>query len=140
MKIVLLLLLALQASATEVPPWVLRGILATETQSYYDTDGAIVYVDKRRGQSGELGPFQMTRIAFNQVRKRGEQHWQVEVNREFAEEMAIRYLLWLYHNSAKQDWYKAIEYYNAGPGHRSPVYLRRVVANGNKETGTNFDP
>jgi hypothetical protein len=62
----------------------------------------------------------MKRIAFNQIKKKGEQFWMIEQDTEFAVECAKRYLLWLYNNSAKGNWNLAIQYYNAGPNNKSP--------------------
>jgi hypothetical protein len=127
MRFVLMLLLSITLQAVEVPEYVLVGILKVETRSYYRENGTIRYVDQRRGAAGEIGPFQMTRRAFNQIRKRGELFWDIETDRAFAEECAKRYLVWLYNNSAKQDWSLAIQYYNAGPGNRSAKYLDKVL-------------
>lgn len=128
----LLLLLMTTLYAVEVPEYVLVGILKVETRSYYREDGTIKYVDQRRGSSGEIGPFQMTRRAFNQIKKRGELYWDIETDRVFAEECAKRYLVWLYNNSANQDWSLAIQYYNAGPGNASRKYLDKVLLASNK--------
>jgi hypothetical protein len=114
-------------SSAEPPAWVLQGILYTETRSTFNADGSIRYVDKRRGSHGERGAFQMTRIAFEQVKARGEQFWMIEKDPRLAEDLARRYLSWLYDNSGKQNWYDVIEKYNAGPGGRSRVYLGKVL-------------
>lgn len=124
MKLALLLLITCAVSASEPPTWVLRGILYTESNSYYRDDGSICYVDKRRGRSGERSAFQITRRAFDQVKRRGEQFWKIEVDQVFAEEIACRYLVWLYARAGS--WDRAVEWYNAGPHHRSPTYLNRV--------------
>lgn len=112
------------------PEWVIRGILKTETRSYYREDGSIKYIDMRRGSAGERGPFQMTRGAFNQVKRRGEEFWKIEVDRTFAEEMAIRYLHWLDTHYGKGNWYRNVEMYNAGPNNHSPKYLAAVLKHG----------
>lgn len=98
-----------------VPDWALRGILKHESRSYYNEDGNIVYIDKRRGRDGERGPFQMRKICFDEISKPGEQFWKVEKNMVYAEEMAIRYLLYLYNKRANQSWVTAIGMYNTGP-------------------------
>ena len=46
--------------ALEIPAWVERGILAVESRSAIDADGLINYVDRRTGEAGERGPYQMT--------------------------------------------------------------------------------
>ena len=118
-------LCAAEALPSDVPTWVLRGILHTETKSSYRSDGLIVYVDKRRGSAGERGPFQMTPAAFKQVAVAGERFANLEKDPIFAEYMACKYLVWLYNRH--QSWKRAIEEYNAGPGHRSPGYYRKVA-------------
>ena len=115
--------------STSIPEWVMPGILATETKSYYGNTGQIRYVDKRRGSSGERGCFQMTQRAFDQVKKRGEQFWMIEQDTVFAAEMAWRYLHWLNKHYGHGDWGRVVEMYNAGPNNRSRAYLIRVKEN-----------
>lgn len=126
MRLILLLLMT-SLYAVEVPDYVIRGILKVETQSYYRADGTIKYVDMTRGKDGERGCFQMKKIAFNQIKRKGEQFWMIEQDKALAEDCARRYLVWLYNNSGHQDWYLTIQRYNAGPSGRSPVYLRDVL-------------
>ena len=64
--ILLLSLTILSLSASEVPDWVLTGILKVETRSYYNDEG-IVYVDRRVGRAGERGPYQMCYKAWKQI-------------------------------------------------------------------------
>ena len=98
-----------------IPEWILVGILMRETKSYYDKNGNIVYIDKTNGTSGEKGPFQITPVAFEQIKKKGETHSKVKKNMVYAQEMTERYLLWLYNGPAKKNWDTAIRMYNAGP-------------------------
>jgi len=134
MNIILITILTLCASlmcAAEYPPqWVLDGILYTETKSTYREDGTIRYVDKRRGGAGEYGPFQMTRTAFKDIRRKGEQFWMLETDTRFAEECAARYLMWIDKHYAHGNWDRAVEMYNAGPNKRSPTYLKSVKRHG----------
>ena len=120
--------LCISLSAVDVPDWVLVGILKVETKSSFREDGSIKYVDKRRGTHGERGPFQMTRVAFNQIKRKGEQFWQIETDKALAEDCAKRYLVWLHENFSKGDWERTIEMYNAGPHGRSKRYLNAVIA------------
>lgn len=103
------------------------GILYVETRSYHRADGTIRYVDMSRGAAGEYGPYQMTRAAFKQVKKRGEQFWMLETDTKFAEELAIRYMKWLDKHYSHGDWHRMIEMYNAGPTNHSPKYLKKVL-------------
>jgi hypothetical protein len=120
----------------EIPGWVLKGMLSVETSSYYDEDGNITYIDRRIGKAGERGPFQMTRIAFDEVSTLGEKFSDLGNNTKFAEEMAIRYLRWLYENHAGKSWKRAVAMYNTGPcGYyrkksRGDRYACRVYAKG----------
>jgi hypothetical protein len=127
MRYLLLLLIMAYGYSVEVPEYVMKGILKVETRSSYLPDGKIKYVDKRRGLAGERGCFQMTEIAFDQIKKRGEQFWMIESDRYFAEECAKRYLIWLYTKTANQDWILTIQQYNAGPYKKSPVYLEKFL-------------
>ena len=128
----LLLLLMTSLFAVEIPDYVMVGILKVESRSYYREDGTIKYVDTTRGKDGELGCFQMKRIAFNQIKRKGEQFWMIEQDKVLAEDCARRYLVWLYENSGKQDWSLTIQRYNAGPSGRSPRYLKEVLVASNK--------
>lgn len=97
-----------------------------ETKSYYDSNGKIKYVDMRRGKSGEYGPFQMTRVAWRQIHKRGEPFWALETNTTYAEILAKRYLVWLYTNYSN-NWNDVIQMYNAGPNNTNYAYLQKVL-------------
>jgi hypothetical protein len=101
------------AEEVEVPLWVLKGILKTETRSYYEA-GAIVYVDQRIGSAGEIGPFQMKRIAFDTVALKGEDFNKLTTDMVFSEEIAKRYLIWIYNNSGKGSWERTVAIYNVG--------------------------
>jgi hypothetical protein len=100
---------------SRIPNWILVGMLMHETSSYYSKSGSIVYVNKRVGQAGERGPFQMKRICFDTISKRGETFRKLQTNMQYAEEMAIRYLIYLYDGPAHENWKTAISMYNTGP-------------------------
>lgn len=110
----------------KVPVDILHGILVTETRSYVDATGNIVYVDKSRGAAGEMGPYQMTYKAFIQVYKGPRPRKDLETDPVFATKLATDYLLWLDKHYSKGDWNKAIQYYNAGPKNSSYKYLQKV--------------
>lgn len=134
-KLITLMMLGTMLHAVEVPKqlvpdWVLIGILKTETRSYYDDNFILHYIDKRRGSSGERGPFQMTRRAFKQIARKGDQFWRIETDTHYAEEMAIRYLMWLNEHYGEGDWHRNVEMYNAGPNKHSRIYLSKVIKNG----------
>lgn len=104
-----------QENRALVADWILRGILMRETKSYYGEDGRIVYVDKTIGAAGERGPFQMRRICFDTIDKPGESFSKLSKNTAYAEELTVRYLLYLYNNQARKNWKVAIGMYNVGP-------------------------
>ena len=99
-----------------IPSWILHGMLMQESSSYYDANGKIVFVNKKRRHINQArGPFQMLRIAFDEISRPGESYTRLDKNTEYAEELAVRYLLYLYNGSAKQNWKRAIGMYNQGP-------------------------
>jgi hypothetical protein len=95
-----------------IPEWIIVGILKRETQSYFDENGNIVYIDKSVGKCGEKGPFQMTYVAFKQIRKKGETHDRLMWDTAYAQDLAERYLL--YKGPAKNSWSTTIRMYNGG--------------------------
>jgi hypothetical protein len=113
---------------SDVPSWVLRGILSVESQSYYRTDGSIAWIDRKRGAAGERGCFQITKAAFTDVRRPGETFSMLESDPIFSEVIACRYLAKIHRGS----WGRTVEAYNAGPGKRSPTY-RRLVERAGKD-------
>ena len=119
-----------------IPQWILVGMLMRETKSYYDENGNIVYIDKTNGTSRERGPFQITPIAFKQIKKKGEIHSKVKKDMVYAQEMTERYLMWLYNGPANGNWDKAIRMYNGGPSrwrlNDTLEYLKDVKIVGNK--------
>lgn len=126
--VLLLLATTLHSLENEVPCWVLAGIMAQETRSSYAIDGdTIIYVDRRVGKHGELSAFQIRRIAWQQIKQPGERFEDLATDQRYAELCAMRYLLWLYNNSAKGSWPHAIQYYNAGPGRLSYRYYANVI-------------
>lgn len=129
MKILLLSVLAAGLLALDdyPPQWVLDGILYVETKSIYREDGSIKYVIQTRGAAGEYGPFQMTRAAWKQIKRKNEPFWKLETDTKYAEELAARYLMWLDKHYGHGDWRATIQMYNAGPNHRSTQYLYNVL-------------
>lgn len=100
---------------SRIPEWILIGMLMHETSSYYSKSGNIVYVNKRVGQAGERGPFQMKHICFETISKQGETFKKLQTNMQYAEEMTIRYLIYLYDGPAHENWKTTISMYNTGP-------------------------
>jgi hypothetical protein len=115
--------------AVEVPRWVLVGILHEESRSFYADHGAIEYIDRRTGDAGELGPFQMTRDAFDLVARRGETFDRLKEDTAFAEDLCRRYLRLLYTDFSERDWFTTAGRWNAGPHGRTArlwAYAKRV--------------
>ncbi len=126
MRLVILLLVVCCIPAEDsVPIWVLEGVLQVETRSTYQGD-TIVYVDQRIGSSGERGPYQCTEIAFRQVSQPGERFVSLSADTAFAEQIAIRYLLYLYNGPAHGSWPHAIQQYHRGPGNYAYSYYVTV--------------
>jgi len=99
--------------ASDLPTWALPGILSRESSSYYAASGAVVYVDQAVGAAGELGPYQMTRAAFDQVASGDDRFARLRHDAAFAERLAVRYLHWLHARTG--DWFLAVGRWNAGP-------------------------
>ena len=102
----ILLLWPVLLPAVEVPQYILKGIAYVETKSYY-RNGTLVYVDRRTGRAGDTGPFEMTPVAFKTVRKVGESLSRCSIDAKLAEDLAVRYLLWLYEGPAGRSWDRA---------------------------------
>lgn len=126
MRVFILALIITNIYATNIPDYVLAGIMMQESHSYYKNN-EIVYVDKKVGLNGELSAFQIKYVAWLQVFKPGERFSDLAEDQTYAEDIACRYLAWLYNHSAKRDWRYAIQYYNGGPYHRSYHYYANVV-------------
>lgn len=112
---------------SEVPQWVLKGIAKVETNSTIKPCGTIIWRDRRTGRNGDSGVFQMTRIAFDQIKRPGDSFARIKRDPQYAQELAERYLVYLQKRYGV--WHDAIAAYNAGsPG--SPAgrrYLRKVL-------------
>lgn len=137
MKHILIISLIMLTSAlqgavkeTEVPYWALAGILAQETRSFYRTTSGteeIVYVDRATGHDGELSAFQITAVAWRQVRRPGDRFQDLATDQFYAERVAMDYLLWLYNGSARRSWPHAVQMYNRGPGRLRYSYYANVA-------------
>lgn len=107
------LLPAIGSEPVEVPAWILRNIARVETHSHWSADPSqTVYVDRRDGQAGEIGMFQMKPIAFAQV---GMSSLRNEARRDpvCAEFCAVLYLRWCHRVAGT--WLGAIALYHTGP-------------------------
>ncbi len=119
-----------------VPDWVVRGLAAVETKSYFTPSGRLVYVD-RSGDSGDSddgrGPFQTTNAAFDMVRHPGERWANLATDFRLAEAVARRYIGFLYLEKAGKDWTTAMAWYRKGSHYRcaeAQDYARRAAAIG----------
>lgn len=127
-----ILALSCVAMAEEVPPALLRGILATESHSTIRADGSIEYGDQRVGAAGERGPTQIGRMVIRQ--------WHLSAHRlqtdtRYAMAATIRHLLWL--RAHLDSWEDVPAAYNGGINGRfriqSITYARRVKAAGESQ-------
>lgn len=118
MKSLLLACLALacmgeEPAANGIPAWIVVGIAARESGSYWQPNGTFVYVNTARGKAGERGPFQVTPEAFADVAKPGERFEDMQHDHAFALEIACRYLWFL--KAQVGTWDRAVAAYNVGP-------------------------
>ena len=111
--ILMFVLSGVLSAADNVPPWVLHGILGVETSSFYNPDGTVHFTNRKRGRHGELGPWQMTRNAFKEVRQKGDRFERLAREPAYAQRLVIRYLLWI---NAQVDgsWDRTVRAYNVG--------------------------
>lgn len=126
---VCILCLGLLHATDDVPYWVMSGILSVESGSRYDYgtgEERIIYVDRKVGLAGELSAYQITKGAWLQVKKKGERFQDLHTDQRYAEQIAMRYLCWLYDHSARGSWSRAVEKYNSGPSGRNKTYLTLV--------------
>jgi hypothetical protein len=134
-RLIIALLIASAITAQEIPAWVERGILFTESRSSFNADGTLNYVDKRTGKAGELGPYQMTIAAFNIVAKNGEKFTDLKRDRTLARECFQRYITWLYLNYSNESWIIAATRWNVGPHgniSQGAQYIKSVIEAGTK--------
>lgn len=100
-----------------VPQWLVAGLAARETRSFY-LEGRPVYIDRRDGRDGEVGMFQCTPAAFADVAKKGERFARMRWDSDFAETIALRYLVLLRKRYRQPDtdlgWLQVARHYNAG--------------------------
>lgn len=118
----------LHARALEIPAWVEHGILFAETSSKL-IDEQIIFKNRATGKAGELGPYQMTRAAFDVVKKNGERFENLTKDMQLARDCFERYIGWLYVNFSGYDWDLAVRRWNIGPhgeSHLGTAYLNRV--------------
>jgi hypothetical protein len=109
--LVVALLPGVERRAEGIPDWVLPGIVAVESSSYW-RGTTLVYVNRKRGRHGERGPTQMTRAAFDTVARPGESFARLSTDMDFAVELTVRYLRWLRRQSS--NWDDAVAKYNGG--------------------------
>jgi hypothetical protein len=125
-RVILALLLLAGAIADEIPAWVLPGIAMAESRSYWDEHGALVYVDRKVGKDHELGPFQVSPIAWRQIRKLiPGVPFSAMKDPAWCERAARLYLLWL--RTLSDSWEEAVGLYNTGPW-GSPAKARHYRA------------
>ena len=133
----MILLLATTLWCADVPYGVMSGILAKESRSYYGPNDRIIWVDRRIGTSGERSAYQVTPAAFKQVHLTGERFASMLASdQHFAEQISMRYLLWLYKHAAKGSWYRAVGMYNGGPGNMNSRYANEVFRLATKSGNT----
>ena len=114
---------------TEVPAWVMRGILMHESSSRYDENGAIVYVNRKRSKAGAAGPFQVMPATFKLYAIEGERFEWLETDLGFAEDFAKRMLMQIYED--ERSWTRALSVYNTGRVcSRGNIYAEEILKKG----------
>jgi hypothetical protein len=101
---------AIDQAGEPLPSWIMPGIAMRETSSYY-LDGYLIYVDRRIGAAGELGPWQMKPGTLAMVFPK----WKADTLRTnvFRAELAtVSYLRWLRQRTGS--WAEAVGCYKTG--------------------------
>lgn len=119
---------AAQPAPDEVPAWCIEGILQTETHTTINTDGSFTRRD-RGNDKDSRGIAQMRPIAWQDVKQYfpHNKFTDLETDPELCIEALHMYLCRYY--KASTGWDGAVQSWNAGPGHKSPKYLRKVKQN-----------
>ena len=117
-------------AASEVPPWVLRGIAAVETGTDWRDIGD-VRGTFGRGAIGEVGPWQLSPAALRDLRAY-DRRWRIHADVVLAESLTRAWLLRLHRVTGS--WPTAVAAYHAGLGNRRASfaidYAERVHAAG----------
>lgn len=126
-RLLCLITLALPALAADVPDEVVAAAAMVESSSYFRADGTLRWVNRTRGDGGRRrGPFQMGRLAFRDVAKRGDYFANLEVDMQMAERLYRAYLIrW---HKPGESWWRTAERWNAGPTGGSAWYRKRLEA------------
>lgn len=100
-----------RASAAEVPAWVLRGIASVETNTTWRDMGDLTYRDRRIGDAGEVGPWQLSPAVLRDL-KVYDQRSRIHADPVFAESLTRAWLLRLYRVTGS--WWEVLAAYNGG--------------------------
>lgn len=116
--------------AADIPDWCIRGIAAVETNTTWRDIGDLTYRDRRQGEDGEVGPWQLAPAALADM---DVSHLRSRIHREpiLAESMTRAWLLRCYRRTG--DWFEAVAIYHTGPRgdvRRGHNYAARVRAAG----------
>lgn len=109
---VCILFLETSLICANIPSWVIEGIAAAESSSYFKNQ-KLVYVDRRIGTCGERGPWQVTERTFHTVFPTGS-FKRLTYSPVYAEKCTRRLLLRLYLGPAACNWRVAVSMYNTG--------------------------
>lgn len=130
MGLLLMLALACDLHGVDIPPWVMRGIAAIETSSEWRDIDNITYRDRRVGEAGEVGPWQLSPAALRDL-KAYDKRDRIHSNVVLAESMTRAWLLRCHTKAG--NWFDAVVIYHVGPAgdrQRGRNYAERVKAAG----------
>lgn len=131
----------------QIPLWIRKGQLMTESNSYYNSDGTIQYVNRKRGgnnniKKGAIGPFQILRIAWDHMSNenpeffKGKKYSDMQTDLKLSEDVAAMYLLYIYNDRGNKNWNTTVMLYNRGPWGQidddAREYLKKVKYHGTK--------
>ena len=123
MKVLFLMLLLSFTIGEEPPEYLIRGIMEVETRSYVK-DTEIVYVDRRVGAKGEVGPTQIGRDVCIQ---HGFDRDRIRNDPNYALECTVIHLKWLH---SRLDTWDLAGAWNGGIGKRhceeATIYANKV--------------
>ena len=108
---------ALRADPLDKPSgevWLYADNLGEDVHAnIYKPDGSFHYTNHKRGRHGELGPWQMRKVAFREVRQQGDRFERLAEEPAYAEKLAARYLLRI-NAQVGGNWDRTVRAYNVG--------------------------
>jgi hypothetical protein len=126
------------ATLADIPEWLPRGILQTETGSVYDNSGVITYVRK---DGPDYGPFQINKLSWKRLQNAKLVGASLgidalEKDMRLADKTARLLMLDLYKKEANRDWFVVAAMWFHGPqGYKQNKTQARIRAQLIKNAG-----